>query len=224
MALVVPALACGAAAQVSEFLPEVDAYYKVTPEVRLWMQAKETYEAGAPVTAEFGPSLDFYLKPIVWLQNITTFDLDDSKSRPLILSLGYRYLPYPGSPPANRMEPVATLNLPVPKLGILVTDRNRADLDWQSGSFTWRYRNRIQLEHSFRLHSYHFQPYASAEFFYESQYRKWSDTALYAGCYFPIGKHVEINPYYEHQNNTGSSPNQQYNQFGLMLNLYFARR
>ena len=51
-----------------------------------------------------------------------------------------------------------------------------------------------------------------------------SDTAIYAGCLFPIGKHVEFNPYYEHQNNTGKSPNQQLDQLGLMLNLYFSVR
>jgi hypothetical protein len=220
----VPALACGAKAQISEFLPEIDAYYKVTSDVRLWFQAKETYEAGAPVTAEFGPSVDFYLKPMVRLKNITSFDLDDSKSRPLIFSVGYRYLPYPSSPPANRMEPLLILNFPVPKIGLLLTDRNRGDLDWQSGGFTWHYRNRLQLQRDVRTHSYHFQPYASAEFFYESQYSKWAETAIYIGTFFPIGKHVQINPYYEHQNQTGSSPNQQYNQFGLMLNLFFARR
>ena len=42
MALVVPVLAYAGVAQVSEFLPEVDAYYKVTNKVRVWMQAKET--------------------------------------------------------------------------------------------------------------------------------------------------------------------------------------
>ena len=222
IALVVPA--CGVAAQTSEFLPEVDAYYKVTSELRVWIQAKETYEAGDPVTAEFGPSLDFYLKPMVRLQDITTFDLDDSKSQPLIFSVGYRYLPYPSSPPTNRMEPLVTFNFPVPKIRLLLTDRNRGDLDWQSGGFTWRYRNRVQLERDARIHSYHFQPYVSGEFFYESQYSKWADTAVYIGCLLPIGRHVEFNPYYEHQNQTGSSPNQQYNQFGLMVNLYFARR
>src|SRR5215471_13994879 len=127
LALMVPALACGAKAQISEFLPEIDAYYKVTSDVRLWFQAKETYEAGAPVTAEFGPSVDFYLKPMVRLKNITSFDLDDSRSRPLIFSVGYRYLPYPSSPPTNRMEPIVTFNVPMPKIRILLTDRNRAE-------------------------------------------------------------------------------------------------
>ena len=222
--LLLLALCPAAPAQTTGFLPEIDAYYKVTSDVRVWFQAKETFEAGNPVTAEIGPSLDFYLKPMIRLRDITTFDLDDSKSRPLIFSVGYRYLPYPDGPFTNRMEPVVTLNFPVPAIQLLLTDRNRADLDWQNGGFSWQYRNRLQLERDARIHAYHFQPYASAEFFYESQYSKWAETAIYAGAYFPLGKHFEANPYYEHQNQTGRSPNQQYNQFGLMLNMYFSRR
>ncbi|HZD32533.1 MAG TPA: DUF2490 domain-containing protein [Candidatus Angelobacter sp.] len=213
-----------AAAQTSQFLPEIDAYYTLTPVVRVWMQAKETDEAGAPVTAEFGPSLDFYLKPLPLLSDITTNDNDASKSRPIVLSIGYRYLPYPGAPPTNRMEPVLTLNAPLPGVKILFSDRNRFDLDWNNGAFHWRYRNRPQFQRTFGLGSYHISPYVSAEFYYESQYSKWADTALYAGCYFPLGRHFQLNPYYEHQNQTGKSPNQQYNQFGLMLNIFYDRK
>jgi hypothetical protein len=79
----------------------------------------------------------------------------------------------------------------------------------------------LQIEKRLTIHSYHPAPYAAVEPFYESQYNKWSDTAVYAGCLFPLGKHVEFNPYYEHQNNTGKKPNQQLNQLGLMLSLYF---
>jgi hypothetical protein len=210
-------------AQVDEFLPEIDAYYKTSSSVRLWFQAKETAESGNPVTAEFGPSLDFYIKSPLKFANVTAFDLDDSKSRFIVVSIGYRYLPTPDEPPTNRMEPFFTVNYPVQKLGLLLSDRNRFDLDWEAGDFTWRYRNRVQLQRTIRLGSYHPSPYISAEFYYESHYQKWSDTAVYAGCLFPIGKHFELNPYYEHQNSTGKSPNQQYNQLGLMLNLYFAR-
>lgn len=222
--LLLTSLRSRCAAQTDQFLPEIDAYYKITSPVRIWFQAKETNEAGTPVTAEIGPSLDFYIKSPLKLADVTAFDLDDSKSRLLVISVGYRYLPTPGSPPTNRMEPLFTLNYPVPKIRFLLSDRNRADLDWKAGTFTWRYRNRVQLERTLRLGSYHPSAYASAEFYYESQYQKWSTTALYAGCLFPIGRHFELNPYYEHQNNTGKNPNQQLNQAGLMLNMYFSRR
>ena len=190
--------------------------------MRFTFQVKETRECGDPTQAEIGPSLDFYVKPLVKLKGATEFDLDDSKSRFLVLTIGYRYLPQAsGAPGTNRLEPVVTLNLPM-KGRFLLTDRSRADIDWQNSSFTWRYRNRFQIERTLRLGSYHLSPYSSAEFFYESQYSKWSDTALYAGCLFPIGKHVEFDTYYEHQNNTGKSPNQQLDQLGIVLNLFFS--
>ncbi len=39
---------------------------------------------------------------------------------------------------------------------------------------------------------------------------------------FPCEQHVVFNTYYEHQNNTGRSPNQQQNYIGLALYLYFS--
>jgi hypothetical protein len=209
-----------ASAQTFQFLPEVDVYYKIHPDIRVDFQAKETREAGDPTQAEIGPSLDFYLKPILRLKEISAFDLDDSKSRPLLLQVGYRYLPSADKPPTERMELVGTFHFPL-VAGILFSDRNRGDLDWSNNQFTWRYRNRATLERRIKLGSYHPAPYVSAEAFYLSQYNKWSTTALYAGCLFPLGKHTELDPYYEHQNNTGKHPNEQLDQFGLVLNLNF---
>ncbi len=211
-------------AQTTQFLPEIDTYVKLSSDLRVSFQAKETREGGDPTQAEIGPSLDFYLEPLRSLTGATEFDPDESKSRPLVFSIGYRYLPQANNGPAtNRLEPVVTLHFPA-KGRFLLSDRNRADLDWKSGGFSWRYRNRFQIERRLTIHSYHPGPYASVEFFYESQYSKWSDTAIYAGCLFPIGKHVQFDTYYEHQNNTGKRPNQQLNQLGLILNLYFSVR
>ena len=219
--LLLALLLCGSAgAQTFQFLPEVDVYHKIQPDFRFTFQAKETREAGDPTQAEIGPSLDFYLKPILRLKEITAFDLDDSKSRPLHLQVGYRYVPSPDKPPTERMELVGIFHFPL-VARILFSDRNRGDLDWSNHQFTWRYRNRVTLERRIKLGSYHPAPYISAEVFYLSQYNKWSTTALYAGCLFPLGKHTELDPYYEHQNNTGKHPNEQLNQFGLVLNLHF---
>ena len=220
MGLFVPLFGLIAGAQIDEVLPEIDVHYKMARDVRITFEAKETREGGEPTQAELGPTISFYLKPLVKLKEVTAFDLNDAKSRPLELSIGYRYLPSPDAPSVDRMEPVATFHFPL-KVGVLFTDRNRADLDWKTGKFQWRYRNRVQFEKRLTIRSYHPAPYVSAEFFYQSQYRKWSDTAIYAGCLLPLGKHLEFDPYYEHQNNTGKSPNQQLNQFGLVLSLYF---
>ena len=80
-------------AQSVQGLPEIDTYVKLDPDLRFTFQVKETSEGGDPTQAEIGPSLDFYLKPLMKLKGATGFDLDDSKSRFLVLTIGYRYLP-----------------------------------------------------------------------------------------------------------------------------------
>jgi hypothetical protein len=189
--------------------------------VRAYFQAKETREGGAPITAEIGPSLDVYLKKLSALIDVTRFDLDKSKAQLLVFSIGYRYLPYPDSPSVKRLEPYVTLNIRT-KGRLLLSDRSRADLDWKSDDFSWRYRNRFTVERTFRVRDYQLSPYVSSEFWYTSQYAKWSDTSVFAGCLFPLGKHFDLNPYYQHQNNTGKNPSRQLNQLGLVLSLWFA--
>ena len=218
--LLFPGSTAYAQTSTTEFLPEIDANFKLNSYLRFIFQAKDTREGGDPTQAELGPSLEFYLKPLLKLKDFTVFDLDDAKSRPLVLAVGYRVVPSPGKPTINRMEPVLTFHIPM-TAGFLITDRNRADLDWSNGGFNWRYRNRLTVERRFAISNYHPAPYASAEVFYESQYAKWSSTNLYAGCLLPVGKHVEFDPYYEHENNTGKRPNQQVNAIGLILNLFF---
>ncbi len=210
-----------ARAQSVQFLPEIDTYLTLNPLVRVSFQVKETREGGDPTQAEIGPSIDFYLKPWVKLQRSTTSDLDDAKKRVLVLSTGYRVLPSANAATEQRLELVATTNYP---LGwhLLLSDRNRADLDWTNGDFSWRYRNRLTLEKPFVVGRYHPSVYVRSEVFYESQYEKWSTTALYVGGIFPFGKRFDISPYYDHQNNTGKNPNQQLNQIGLIGNFYFS--
>jgi hypothetical protein len=140
-------------AQTTQTLPEVDTYIKVNLGLRITFQAKGTREAGSP--SQGGPSVDFYLKPILKLRNASKFDLDDSKSRPMVVSFGYRYLPQAnGGSTINRIEPVVTFSFPM-KGAFLLTDKNRADLDWQNGGFEWRYRNRFQVERALTIRSYH---------------------------------------------------------------------
>jgi hypothetical protein len=210
-----------ARAQDIQFLPEVDAHLTLNSTFRAYLEAKDDREGGDPTQATIGPSLQLYLKPLIKLKKVKAFDLDDSKSRLLVLEVGYRYITAPDAPSENRMQVAVTSNFPL-KAGFSLSDRNRADLDWKSGIFTWRYRNKLTLDRTFAIRSYHFIPYVAAEPFYESQYSKWSTTSLYAGSLFPVGKHVQFNTYFEHDNNTGKHPNRQVNSVGLALNLYFS--
>jgi hypothetical protein len=205
-----------------QFLPEIDAYLKLNPDVRVSAQAKDTREGGDSTQVEIGPSVELYLKPLIRLKEITLFDLDDAKARPLVLTAGYRYLAAPGKSSTNRIPIAVTSHLPI-KAKLLLTDRNRADLDWSSGDFIWRYRNMLSMERMLEIRSYHLIPYASAEIYYESQYRKVSTTEIYAGSLFPMGRHFQLNAYYEHQNNTGKHPNEQVHGLGVTLNIYMSR-
>jgi len=214
-------LALPVRAQDTQFLPEIDAHLKLNTTFRTYLEAKDDRDGGDPTQFTIGPSLQFYLKPLIKLKKVTSFDLDDAKSRFFILETGYRYITAPGAPPENRMIMAATFHFPL-NAGFFISDRNRADLDWKNGVFNWRYRNKLTVERTFAIRSYHLIPFVAAEPFYESQYRKWSTTSLYAGCLFPVGKHVEFNTYYEHDNNTGKRPNQQVNSVGLALYLYFS--
>jgi hypothetical protein len=208
-------------AQQSQFVTEVDANLTLNSTFRAYLQAKDDREGGDPTQFSFGPSLQFYRKPLIKLKKVTEFDLDDSKSRLLVLETGYRYITAPNAPPETRLVEAAASNFPL-KGGFLLADRNRFDLDWKNNIFSWRYRNRLTLERTVPIHSYHFIPYVSSEPFYESQYSKWSTTSFYAGSLFPVGKHVEFNTYYEHDNNTGKHPNRQVNSLGLALYLFFS--
>ncbi len=222
VAFLIALLRLPASAQVSEFLPEVDVFSGVTPSSQFWFQAKQTREDGAKTQAEIGPSFNFFLKSGATLKKLTTFDLDDSKRQWLVLSIGYRYLPAAGGPSENRILLMATPNVPL-KAGLVAFDRNRLEINFKNGNTYWRYRNRLTLQRTITVHDYHPSVNASAEFFYNSQYGKWSNTSIFAGCIFPLGRKTELNPYYEHANSTGVRPNQQTNAFGLILNLFFRR-
>ncbi len=215
--------AAPARAQDTQFLPEIDAYLKLNPSVRTYLQVKDDRDGGDPTQFTFGPSIEFYLKPLIKLKQVTLFDLDDAKARPVVLEVGYRLITAPNTPVENRELAAATFNFPVVGSAHL-SDRNRIELDWKAGVFTWRYRNKLTLERTFAIRSYHLIPYLAAEPFYESQYNKWSTTDLFAGCLLPVGKHFQFNAYYEHENDTGKSPNRQENYVGLVLNMYFSAR
>ena len=220
--LVLVSTACALChAQDTQFLPEVNAHVTLTHAVRILVQAKDDREGGDPQQFTFGPSIQFYLKPWLKLKHATLFNLDDSKNRSVVFESGYRVITAPHASATNRFLQSVTFHLPM--AGFLLSDRNRADLDWQNGSFTWRYRNKLMAERTLSISSYHFIPYLAAEPFYESKYNKWSTTDLYAGCLFPVGRLVQFDLYYEHENNTGKSPNRQNNFIGLTLNLYFSR-
>lgn len=200
--------------------PEIDTFFNLNSKVRLSFFAAKTRENREDTDAEIGPNIDVYVKPLRKADEFVLFELDQSKSRFLMLRSGYRYMPSTASPTEQRGIEEATARYPL-SWSVLMSDRNRVDLRFIDGEFSWRYRNRLSAERDFAIKSYHFAPYLRAEAYYDSRYGKFSRTAETAGCPFPIRKHSEIELYYEHQNDTSKPPNRQVNAIGLVLNLYF---
>jgi hypothetical protein len=144
-------------AQTVQVWPEISTYVKLNSDVRLYFIATTTRENGQGSSGEIGPNVDFYLKPLLKLERVTVFQLDQSKSRPLLLRLGYRYLPSTDGPSEQRGVIEATGRYPLTS-GFVLSDRNRADLRFINGEFSWRYRNRLTVEKTVSILSYHFSP------------------------------------------------------------------
>jgi hypothetical protein len=222
-ALFLPLSSAALRAQTSmtAFFPEIDSYFRITPNVRLAFDAKGYMEEGNLDRAQIGPSLQFNTRPLEKLKQITVHDIDDMKRMPMVFTIGYRYLPSSVQSAIHRLQPIVMFHIPFPGT-ILLSDRNRGDLDWSNGSFRWTYRNRFTAERRLTIRSYHPGAYASAEFLYRSQYAKWSSTYLFAGCLFSLSRHTQLDTYYEHENNTGPHPNHQVNAAGLIIEFYFS--
>ena len=216
-ACLVPLLPPCLYAQTVQFLPEINFHAKLDSKVRFVFQAKETRENGVPKQSEIGPSMELYWRP---LKNLLPNGVDQAKTRFILLSFGYRYLPSSDAPATNRILLMATPRFPL-KSKVVISDRNRGELNFSRGELNWRYRNRLQAERQITIRSCHPVPYANVEALYDSKFQKWSSIVIEAGSQFPIGKHIELDLYYEHQNNTGKAPNQQVNAAGLILNLHF---
>jgi len=213
-----------AKAQSNQVLPEVSTFVKLNDSMRFYFLATTVNEDHEVTEGEYGPNFDFYLKPLVKHQKRWgIFRLDESKKRPLFVRVGYRYIhPYTGNSP-NEHRGVVEVTPRYPLLsGVLVSDRNRLDLQSIGEEFSWRYRNRLTVEKEFSIGRLRLNPYGRGEIYYDSRFKKVSRTSVIFGSSFPITKHFEPEAYFEHQLDTGGSSNRTVNAVGLVVNLYFS--
>ncbi len=216
---VLPA-AHGQSSASQQFWPALKVHKSVSTFSRFSLEARQTRENQTGEDAQIGAFLDLYVKPLIKLQSTSMRSSDTSKPRLLQLRAGYQYLRSTDNPPENRIVLDTTPRLPL-FLGIVTNNRNRVDLRFISGRFSWRYRNRFMVERSFAIGAHDFSPYARAEAFYDSRYEKWSRTTCSAGATFALQKHVEVEAYFEHQNDSSLAPNRQINALSLGVNLFF---
>jgi hypothetical protein len=200
-AALLPLMCLGAEAQTTQnqFWPETDFYYQFKPRVRAVFVVARSQDPGDNDSVELGPDIEVYFKRFV-KPPITT---NNTASRQLLaFRAGYHYLA--GQSPENRGIVQGTARAPI--LGSMeLSDRNRVDLRWVQGQlFSWRYRNRLALQRSFKIKRVRVTPYVDGEFIWSSTTQSWNQNLFDIGANFPFRKWLEVTPYYERNNQNGS--------------------
>ena len=87
--------------------------------------------------------------------------------------------------------------------------------------YSWRYRNRLSAEKEFSIGRVRMNPYTRFEFYYDSRYDKWSRTEWTLGSSLPVTAHLEMEAYFDSQNDTSGSADRRTKAVGTVVTLYF---
>ncbi len=217
-------IAAPARAQTEQVWPELSTFVRLNDNMRLYFLGTTTRESKASTEGEFGPNFDFYLRSIKQkktLGPLRMLRLDESRRQWIMVRVGYHYLPsYTGGNAESRGIVEATPRFPLPH-SLLIESRNRMEFRFIGGEYSWRYRNRLTVDRDFAIGRLRWTPYVRGEVYYDGKVHRWSRATWTVGSVFPLGRHLELEGYFEHQNDTSSSPNRQVNAQGCVVNLYF---
>jgi hypothetical protein len=183
-----------------EFWPEVDFYQRLSDNARLMARASGVIGDGQVSNQQYGLNLDLFLKPRPFQAYVLgAQSLVEDRHLLATLRLGYRYSTSPaedGEPNVVQNRLLTELTLRYHLWSILATDRNGFDWRWTNGTYSTRYRNRLQLEHTATIGTYEVTPYASAEVIYLLSGGYWNQIRYRAGVQLPIVPHFSVQVYY----------------------------
>jgi hypothetical protein len=127
------------------------------------------------------------------------------------VTLNELYFHREAKPPNGRQEHEdrlsfgATVRVPIGKFSLV--DRNWFERRWRSPQVnSWRYRNRIQLEHPFTIRKAKFTFFVSEEPFYDWSLHAWVRNRFGAGASHVFNKHFTGDLYLMRQNDGRSRP------------------
>jgi len=99
----------------------------------------------------------------------------------------------------------ATVRVPIGKF--ILNDRNFFERRERSPQVNaWRYRNRLQLEHPFKINKKKFTWFVSDEVFYDWSLHVWPRNRFSAGVSHPFNEHLTLDLYYARQNDSHTRP------------------
>ena len=115
-----------------------------------------------------------------------------------------------------------------------MADRNREEFRFVTGDYSFRYRNRLNVERDVSLRGYRFTPYGQVELFFDSRSLSWSRNVYTGGIVFPLSRPAEggvktkptirdrmsLDVYFTRQNDKRSDP-RHVNAVGVTLQFAF---
>jgi hypothetical protein len=207
------ACACPAAAQDAskEVWPEVDVWVKLGPKVKLYF----------PVSLSRNRETQY-------TEGLVGARLDYSFNRYVSARVGYGYLwsiSDDSDSPYREHRPIGELALHFhPGASLALVDRNRVDLRFINGEYSYRYRNRIRLERTFvpalRSPDRTLTPYVMDEIGYDSRYDIFNRNRFTIGVERQFTRTVMVDLNLVRQDDTRASVERLY-ALGIALNLTY---
>jgi hypothetical protein len=218
----VPALALAApsAAQdvTTQFWPEIDTFVRLSDDMRIYVPISKTREGtdDSDQDGTTGIYLDYYTLPLAKIHVLGPANAP--RKHRLLLRAGYGYTVAGGGQPAtNTLTAEVTGRLSLP-WELLVSDRNRFDLNFSGGEFEPRYRNRVRLERNVDIGKPSLTPYVYGEFFYDFDDGDWVKIRATAGVEFHLWERFVPEVYFQRDFLSGSSGDVK--GIGLVLSIY----
>jgi len=177
--IVVVTAGAACAEEVKQVWPEWQLRLSVDSQTRIILMGKVTREEDTPTNLQVGVGIDHRFDEhfSMRLGYLEGFALQSGAS-------GDEQRPY--------LEQTFGCLLP---LSLQVELHSRGELRWLDGAFSWRVRERLQIQRRFEIATYRFTPYASAEAYYDSRYDAFSRTRLSFGAIFPVDEHLSVDVY-----------------------------
>jgi hypothetical protein len=105
----------------------------------------------------------------------------------------------------DRITLGATVRIPVGKFTI--ANRSWFERRWRTPQVeAWRYRNRVLVEHPFKISKKNFTWFVSDEVFYDWSLHVWPRNRLSGGVSHIFNKHLTLELYYTRQNDSRTRP------------------
>ena len=209
-----------------ELWPEANAYFKLSSQVRLYALAAGLYapqswtgdQTASVGELEIGAHLDISLKPIF---RRTLRKANWERERYLWARVGYtRLSARAGAAESHENRGILELTGRFALPGeVWAVNRMRVDLRDREGTFSTRYRFRLQLERETSLFGAVTVPYVNAEPFYDSRYDAVVRWCYETGIEIVMNQHWRLEPHYLRQEDLRSEPGHT-NAFGLILKYY----